>query len=239
MNEPANPHQRAFTKQDFDTAVANQLLRYADFVSRRGYICNTLGNIALRATHPYDPKNGVIYTKHKGISLEEMTAENIVVKDIDGKLLYGSRDTSVGNKLNCEIFKHRSDINAVIHLHVNEILSLFSVNRWKDFPYLSIDAPPVLGKNPHILDPEVNVEQDASHIKDFIGKTNCFIMPNHGVTTLGRDISEAYNRMNTVVAETRRIANAILLNTVAGSSVPYLPLSEVEKLYRIADGLTR
>src|SRR5574341_2691059 len=140
--------QRAFSKQDFDIA-ASQLLHYANLVSRRGYVCNTLGNIAMR-----DPNKGVIYTKHKGVSLEEMTAENIVVKDINGKLLYGSRDTSVGNKLNCEIFKHRPDINAVIHLHPDDVIALFSVANWKEFPYLSIDAPPVLGKDPYILDPE-------------------------------------------------------------------------------------
>ena len=233
MGKRDKQNQIEFPGQDFE-AAASQLLRYADLISRRGYVCNTLGNIAIR-----DLKNGVIYTKHKGVSLEEMTAENIVVKDSNGKLLYGNKDTSVGNKLNCEIFKHRPDINAVIHLHPDDAIALFSVANLKEFPYLSIDAPPVLGKDPYILDPEVNVERDAGRIKGFIKNTNCFVMPNHGVTTLGRDISEAYHRMNTFMAEVKRLKGALVLSRALNISVPYLPRNEVEALYRIADSLTR
>src|SRR3990172_8201091 len=191
---------RRFEQHDFDTEVGRELLYYAGFLSQRGYICNTLGNVAVRVSHRCDPENGVIYTKHRGVSLEEMSLDNIVVKDICGRLLYGSRDASIGSKLNAEVFKHRPDINAVIHLHIDEAISFFSASGWKEFRYISIDAPPVLGKDPYILDPEINVEKDAAHIKKFIGRTNCFIMPNHGATTLGRDLSEAYHRMNTVVA---------------------------------------
>ena len=39
----------------FDERVANELLRYARMVVARGYIHNSLGNIAVRVPHPGFP----------------------------------------------------------------------------------------------------------------------------------------------------------------------------------------
>jgi ribulose-5-phosphate 4-epimerase/fuculose-1-phosphate aldolase len=47
----------------FDERVASELVRYARMVVARGYIHNSLGNIAVRAPHPDFP-HGVAYTKH-------------------------------------------------------------------------------------------------------------------------------------------------------------------------------
>ena len=47
----------------FDARVAEQLLRYARMVVLRGYVHNSLGNIAIRVPHP-GFEHGVVYTKH-------------------------------------------------------------------------------------------------------------------------------------------------------------------------------
>ena len=65
----------------FDERVANELLRYARMVVARGYVHNSLGNIAIRVPHP-GFLHGVAYTKHAEVSLEEMTIDNVVVTDI-------------------------------------------------------------------------------------------------------------------------------------------------------------
>ena len=79
----------------FDERVASELLRYARMVVARGYIHNSLGNIAVRAPHPDFP-HGVAYTKHAEVSLEEMTIDNVVVTDIPTPtLLHGQVPTSV------------------------------------------------------------------------------------------------------------------------------------------------
>ena len=83
----------------FDEAVANELLRYARMVVARGYIHNSLGNIAVRVPHPGFP-HGVAYTKHAEVSLEEMTIDNVVITDIPTPtLLHGTVPTSVGHNL--------------------------------------------------------------------------------------------------------------------------------------------
>jgi hypothetical protein len=93
------------TPVHFDPQIGEQFLRYARLVASRGYVHNTLGNVAIRVAHP-DYPHGVAYTKHAEISLEEMGSANIVITDIpSSRLPYGSRMTSIGHNLNREILR--------------------------------------------------------------------------------------------------------------------------------------
>ena len=101
----------------FDAGVGQTFLRYAGLVANRGYIHNTLGNMAIRVSSDGYP-HGVAYTKPAGVSLEEMGMEDIVITDIPtADILVGSEMTSVGHNLNREILRLRPDANAVIHVH--------------------------------------------------------------------------------------------------------------------------
>src|SRR5437899_11512936 len=84
----------------FDPTIADVLLTYARRVVARGYIHNTLGNIAVR-TPAAGFDDGVVYTKHAGISLEEMTRDHAVITDVPtGRLPHGDVPTSVGHRPN-------------------------------------------------------------------------------------------------------------------------------------------
>src|SRR2546421_729032 len=110
----------------FDPGVAEQILTYARLLTARGYVHNQLGNVAIRVPHP-EHEHGVVYTKHAGVSLEEATADNVVITDVPtGALLYGTLPTSVGHQLNREILRLRPDVGAVIHVHLDEMIALFA-----------------------------------------------------------------------------------------------------------------
>lgn len=218
-----------------DERVVEQWLRYAELVSRRGYVTSQLGNIAIRAPHEQEPVHGVVYTKHRGISLEEATRDHLIVTDIERRrLLYGACGPSIGHQLNTEVLRCRPDVNAVIHLHVDEVLSYFTMTGARELRYISADTGLILGKPVWVLEPGVNVEADASSVREFIGSTNAFVMPNHGITTLGADVSIAYNRMNVIVAEVRRLGSALLLSAALNRPVPYLSPGETELLHSLA-----
>ncbi len=53
----------------FDRRVGERLLKYARMVVARGYVHNSLGNIAIRVERP-GFEHGVVYTKHAEVSLE-------------------------------------------------------------------------------------------------------------------------------------------------------------------------
>ena len=132
----------------FDERVAGELVRYARMVVARGYIHNSLGNIAVRVPH-WDFPHGVAYTKHAEVSLEEMTIDNVVVTDIPTPtLLHGRVPTSVGHNLNREILRLRPDIGAVIHAHHDETIAFFAAGA-KGLRVLSLEFPYVMAMPPH------------------------------------------------------------------------------------------
>jgi L-fuculose-phosphate aldolase len=225
------------TTVPFDPAVGELLLRYARMVVARGYIHNSLGNIAIRVPHP-GLEAGVAYTKHAEVSLEEMTLDNVVITDVPTPtLLHGTVPTSVGHNLNREILRLRPDVNAVIHVHHDETIGLLASGLVKELRPLSLEFPYVMAMPPHVVPSHLDVENDVGPIRDFIDRTNAIVMENHGVTTLGRTISEAYHRLNTLASEVRRVTLAEQLAAVAGREVHYLGREAVDWMYRHAESV--
>ena len=219
----------------FDTALGRTFVRYAHLVANRGYIHNTLGNMAMRGTHPDFP-HGLAYTKHASISLEEMDESNLVITDVPtSRIVWGDRITSVGHNLSREILRLRPDINAVIHVHDDATLALFSSGAPPVFKVLSLDPPFVLGKPVHFVPAHVDVEADVSSVASFIGDTNLIVLVGHGLTAIGRSISEAYHRLNTFTAEVRRVIEAEKLAALTGTKPAYRDKAEIEDMYRFAE----
>ena len=225
------------TEIAFDTRVADQLLRYARLVVARGYVHNSLGNIAIRAPHEGFP-HGVAYTKHAEVSLEEMTIDNVVVTDIPTPaLLHGHVPTSVGHNLNREILRLRPDVGAVIHAHHDETIAYFAAGGVKELRVLSLEFPYVMALPPYVVPSHLDVENDVGPIADFIARTNAILMENHGVTTLGRSVSEAYHRLNTLASEMRRNILAERLAAIRGTETHYLAQDSIDWMYRYAESV--
>src|ERR1700741_4333720 len=212
----------------FDTEIGRQFVKYARLVSGRGYVHNTLGNIVIRAAHP-DYPHGLAYTKHAEVSLEEMEPGNIVVTDVPtSRIVWGQRMTSVGHNLSREILRLRPDINATIHVHDDATIALLGSGAPHDFKVLSLDPPFVLGKPVHYVPAHVDVEADVSSVESFIQGTNSIVLVGHGITTLGRTLSEAYHRLNTLTAEVRRCIVAEQLAALRGTKAAYRSREEIE-----------
>jgi ribulose-5-phosphate 4-epimerase/fuculose-1-phosphate aldolase len=219
----------------FDGSVGALFLSYATRLVARGYVHNSLGNLAIRVPHA-GYEHGVVYTKHAGVSLEEATLEQIVITDVPTpRLLFGSRPTSVGHQLNREILRLRPEMNAVIHVHHDESIAFF--NGGRELRVLSLDFPLVMGAPIHVLPSHINVELDVAPLREFIAGTNAIVMENHGVTTFGRTVSEAYHRLNTLAAEVRRNITALSLAAATGEKVAGIDAESVEWGYRHGDSV--
>lgn len=222
---------------EVDREIAGTFLKYARLLAARGYIHNTLGNIVMRVAHP-GYAHGVAYTKHAELSLEEMEAQNIVVTDIPtSRVLVGDRVTSIGHNLSREILRLRPDVQATIHVHDDALIAFLGSGAASEVRMLSLDLPFVMGKPIHYVPGHLDVEADVSSVKDFIQGTNAVVLVGHGVTTLGRTLSEAYHRLNSLTAEVRRNIAAELLAGRAGTRPQYRSEAEVQSMYRFAESI--
>src|ERR1043166_525159 len=220
----------------FDPKIAEQYLRYARMLAARGLVYSSTGNLVMRVRHPQYP-DGVLYAKCQGISLEEMSIDDLVITDVPcGRILYGDRATTVGHQLNREIMRLRPDVNAVIHLHHDETIAFFAAG-FEELRFTGLTFPFLMQTWPHYLPAHINVEEDVAPIKTFIRDTNCIIMKRHGFTVLGRTVSEWYGRTNVLVGEVKRNIIAEQLAAARGTKPDYLPREEIEQMFKHGDAV--
>ena len=74
-------------------------------------------------------------------------------------------------------------------------------------------------------------------VKDFIAETNVVVLLGHGITALGRTVSEAYHRLNSLTAEVRRNIEAERLAHLRGTSPLYRSDAEIALMYRHAEAV--
>lgn len=229
--EPLQPGLPAW----FDLAIGSDILQYGQRLAARELLVNTLGNIVVRTHCPYWQRE-VMYTKHLGVSLEESGLEQLAVLDGQSdELLHGHCRPSLGHRMHREIMRCRPDIQATVHRHPDEVIAFFSVMQWQHMRYVSNDTALVMGKPPCILGEGVNVELDVAAIGRCAGDTNCIVMPGHGITSFGRDLSEAYHRAVAFVAEIRRLINCQYLSAATGNPIAFASEDDVRQMYALGE----
>ena len=220
----------------FDRTVGETYVRYAHRMADRGYVQSSLGGMVVRVPHP-DYPDGVAYAKPNRVSLEEMTVEDLVITDIPyGRLLYGTVATSVGHQMNREILRLRPDVNCVIHLHHDETIALLAAG-CDEIRSFSLTLAYLMQKPLAYLPAHLNVEEDVAPIRTFIQDTNCIVMKRHGITVLGRNVSECYHRVNVYHAEVKRQLMVELLCAAKGTTPDYLGKEEMEWMYARGDSV--
>jgi L-ribulose-5-phosphate 4-epimerase len=72
----------------------------------------TSGNISAR-----DPETNLVVIKPSGIRFEHLTAQNMVVVDIDGNMVEGDYKASSDTASHCYIYRNMPDVLSVVHTH--------------------------------------------------------------------------------------------------------------------------
>jgi ribulose-5-phosphate 4-epimerase/fuculose-1-phosphate aldolase len=220
----------------FDRTVGETYVRYAHRMADRGYVQSSLGGMVVRVPHPKYP-DGIAYVKPNRVSLEEMEVEDLVITDIPyGRLLHGERATSVGHQMNREILRLRPDVTCVIHLHHDETIALLASGA-EEIHSFSGTFSFLMQKPLAYLPAHLNVEEDVGPIKTFIQDTNCLVMKRHGITVLGRTVSEAYHRVNTYAAEVKRQIIVELLCAARGTKPEYMSEDEMKWMFAQGDSV--
>ncbi len=79
---------------------------------RHNLVVWTMGNISAR-----DPDSGLVVIKPSGVRYEQLTPDNMVVVDLMGNHVEGSLKPSSDTASHCYIYRHRPDVNGVVHTH--------------------------------------------------------------------------------------------------------------------------
>jgi len=145
----------------------------------------TWGNISLLL------KNKELYgITPSGMDYSQLTPEDIVIMDFEGKVIDGKKKPSIECPLHCAIYQEREDINAVVHTH--SIYASAVAAARKPIPAAVEDLAQIVGGCVRVAEyclPGTDKLGKAvvKALKDRYG----VLLANHGVVGIGRTLQEA------------------------------------------------
>ena len=160
-------------------ALRHEVCALNQELPRSGLVAWTSGNVSGR-----DPESGLIVIKPSGIRYEELTPENMVVVDLNGKVVEGPLKPSSDTGAHAYVYRHRQDVCGVVHTHSCFATAWAAVGR---------PIPPVLtaicdefgGAIPVGAYAKIGGDEIGAEIIRSIGDSPAILMQNHGVFTVG------------------------------------------------------
>ncbi|MFT4294478.1 MAG: L-ribulose-5-phosphate 4-epimerase [Micropruina sp.] len=186
-------------------------------LAKAGLVAWTGGNLSAR-----DAENGVIVIKPSGVLYSEMTPDDMVVVDYDGRIVEGQRGPSSDTQSHLGIYAHRSDVFSVVHTHSRYATAFAAVGQ--PIPCcLTAIADEFGGPVPCGGYAPIGGDAIGKEVVAKIGRSPAILMRQHGVFTIGPTINKALQAAIMVedVAHTVAIAMGI-------GQIEVLPESEIE-----------
>jgi L-fuculose-phosphate aldolase len=188
---------------------------------RRGLVAGSEGNLSVRLT------GDRLLTTPTGVSKGFMTAEMLVLTDLDGTVLDGDRQPSSELKMHLEIYRQRPEINAVVHAHP-PVATAFSVAGIALDRNLLPETVVTMGVIPLVPYSTPTTEEMPASLRPFIARCDAVLLSNHGAVTWAETLETAWFKMETLEMTATVLHNAMLLG-----KVNELSAADVEKLCEI------
>ncbi len=192
-------------------ALRDQLVALHDELYRNNLVAWTGGNVSAR-----DPESGLVAIKPSGVPYGELTAESMVVVDLDGNVVEGQYAPSSDTASHLYIYRHRSDVNGVVHTHSRHATAFAAVGR--EIPvYLTAQADEFGCAIPCAGFAFIGDDSIGRLVVDTIGASTAVLLKNHGVFTIGRDARAA-------------VKAAVMVEDIAATVLMALQLGQPDEL---------
>jgi len=193
---------------------------------RNGLVTWTSGNISAR-----DPATNLVVIKPSGLRYEELTAQSMVVVDLEGKVVEGEYAPSSDTATHCYIYRRMPEVNGIAHTHSPYATAWAAVGR--DIPCVltgmgdEFGGPIPCGRFELIGDEEIGREIVRVLREGPNPNSRAVIMKNHGVFTIGCNAVEAVKAA--VMAED--VARTVAIAYQLGEPSP-IPAEDIARLHK-------
>ncbi len=218
--------------QGYSTQVREEVERVRAVVSdlhaelpRWGLVVWTAGNVSQRV--PVPGGEDLLVIKPSGVTYDDLTPESMVVCDLDGNLVDGSRAPSSDTAAHAYVYKHMPQVGGVVHTHSTYATAWAA--RGEPVPcVLTMMADEFGGPVP--IGPFALIGDDSigrgivETLRD--SRSRAVLMRNHGPFTIGRDAKDAVKAA--VMVE--EVARTVHISRQLGEPLP-IAQSDIDSLY--------
>ena len=163
-----------------------QVIEYSLKLLSEGLTNGTAGNVSI-----FNREEGLVAISPTGVNYSELTPEMISIVDLEGKLIEGLKPSSE-LEMHMILYRNREDVNAVIHTHPVYTTVLACLRQ--DLP--AIDYMIAVTGTTKVKCAEYasyGTKELAENAYKAMGSSLAVILANHGLTTAGKDIANAFN----------------------------------------------
>ncbi|MBU1355851.1 MAG: class II aldolase/adducin family protein [Candidatus Edwardsbacteria bacterium] len=175
----------------YQNLLRQQIIKACRRLDQLGFVAASDGNVSSRV----DDKD--ILITPSGLAKGELGPEQILLTDIEGRIIRGEGSTSSEIKMHLYAYRMRPDIKAVVHAHPPTATGFATAGISLTDPVLP-EVILTVGPVPLAKYATPSTDEVPKSIAPYIKKHNAILLANHGVLTLGKDVTEALHRMERV-----------------------------------------
>ncbi len=204
--------------------LRDQVYRGNMALPQAGLVTWTSGNVSGR-----DPATGYVAIKPSGVPYERLTAADIVILDLEGRILEGQLKPSVDAPTHLYIYRQRPDVLGIVHTH-SAFATAFAAHGLTIPVYLTAIADEFGGPVPVGAYAQIGEEEIGQEIVRSIGSSPAILMKNHGVFTIGPSVMSAVKAAVMTEDVARTVYYALTLGDALHIGAPdEIPADEVRR----------
>lgn len=159
----------------------------------------------------------------------ELLEDDLLEIDYEGNLISGIGKVSTEAKIHLLAYKHRSEVNSVVHCHPVYATALATAGEGMTRPVFP-EVVLGLGKVPLCKYATPSTDELPDSMLPYIDFAWAMLLQNHGAVTFGDDLKGAYYRMEVL----EHSAKTLFAARTFGRERT-IPLLKLKKLYSIAE----
>ncbi len=193
--------------------IKSQIIHVCRRIYQREMVASNDGNVTVRAG-----EDRVVATP-SGMSKGFLREEDLVLTDMDGNIIEG-KDRSVTSeiKIYCNIYRNRPDVKAAVHAHPLHATAYAAAGKTVDSKVLP-ESVLSLGEVPLVPYGTPGTDELAGQVEKYLDRHEVFLLANHGALALGRNVIEAYHRMECL----EHTARIVFLAETLGGAIQLTP----------------
>ena len=173
--------------------MKQQICEVGHLIWQLGFVAANDGNISMKVD------DNTFLTTPTGTSKRILTPEMIIKMNADNEVIEcpeGYRPSSEF-KMHLRCYKERPDIGAVVHAHPPTATG-FAIAHIPLDDYTMPEAIIFLGSVPIAPYGTPGSQEVPDSVAPFLAEHDTILLMNHGALTVGRDLTQAYYRMETL-----------------------------------------
>lgn len=200
-----------------EQALKQEIVLICRMLHQKNLIAGTDGNVSVKCGE-------YLLTTPSGLNKGFLRLDQIISVDWEGKVVQGQGQPTSELALHLAVYRQRPEVNAVLHAHP-PLVTAFSLAGISLEEFILPEVVMTLGVIPTASYATPTTPAVPESIRGLIERHDALILERHGALTVGRELLEAYNKM-----EKLEHAALVIFSALSLGRVPSLPPREVEKL---------